>query len=394
MRFRGRSVFISVLCGVVVLFNSAIYCQVRGPWQIEVVETSQDKQAGSFSSLVIDRFGNFHLAYSNRAGTTLRYAFRSKTDKRWDKATIDTLGGSFETLAVDFHGWAHIAYNSPKLPGLHYAHWDGKQWQKFIVDAVKTNHQTSIQLDSQGYPRISYYCEEYTGRDRAKSLKYAYFDGKTWYVQTVDHRTGTGSWNSLALGQDDRPRISYSMATGFLAFAYMDQSQWQHSLVDLPDFKGKTLVDSPDSKGKRYMDSDSSLAIAADGEPHVAYINVTTRTINYAWREGAIWHQEVVDSLMSPGGDASHVSLKLDRSGRPHVVYYDSGRGVLRYATQDHEKDKSDSPPWHIETIDDGDAGRYASLCADDRDQLYVSYYSADGELRIAHRQFVDPVQN
>ncbi|SRR5208337_2410433 len=376
MRLSRLAVFVSFLCGIMFFLSSATYCQVRATWQIEVVDSSRGKAAGSFSSLAIDRFGNFHLVYSNLAGTTLQYAFRAKTEKRWDKTTIDALGGSFETLAVDSHGWAHIAYNSPKVAGLHYAEWDGKQWQKLLIDPVKTNHETSIQLDSQGYPRISYYREEYSDRRSAKSLKYAYFDGKTWYVQTVDHRSGTGSWNSLALDREGRPHISYSIATGFLGFAYLDQSGWEHTLADFQGYKGK-----------RYLDSDSSLVIGADGDPRIAYINGTARTINYAWREGTVWHQETVDSLVATGAAADQVSLKLDSKGRPHIVYYDSGLGTLKYATRDKKE-------WRTETIDDGNAGQYASLCLDENDRPYVSYYtSLDRELRIAHRQSSVPVQ-
>lgn len=369
--------------GVVLLLSSATACQVRGAWEVEVVDSGRGKDAGSFSALAIDRFGNFHLAYSNRAGTILRYAFRSKTGRRWDKTVIDTLGGSFESLAVDSRGWAHIAYNSPKLPGLHYAHWDGKQWQKVIVDSVKTNHQTSIQLDSQGYPHISYYREEYSDRHSAKSLKYAYFDGKTWYVQTVDHRPGTGSWNSLALDQKDRPQIAYSIATGFLGFAHLENSAWDHTLADVVD-----------SKGKKSVDSDSSLAMGADGQPQIAFVNVTARTINYAWREGTVWHQEVVDTLTTAGAEADRISLRTGRDGRPHIVYFDSGVGALKYATRNKDKKdgKADKEEWHRETVDDNDAGQYASLCLGENDQLYVSYYTADRELRIAHRQSGDPV--
>ncbi len=376
MRFSRFGVIGSLLCGIVFFLESAVYGQVSQPWQIEVVDSSRGQDAGAFSSLVIDRFGNFHLAYSNQSGTALRYAFRSKTEKRWAKTTVDAVGGSFETLAVDSHGWAHIAYNSPKSIGLHYALWDGKKWQKFLIDPAKTNRATSIQVDSRGYPRISYYREEYSDRQSAACLKYAYFDGKTWYTQTVDHRSGTGRWNSLVLDGNDRPYISYSIAASSLSFAYFGQSGWEHAIAG-----------SRNPKVKASGDSDSSLQIGAGGEPHVAYINGTDRSVNYAWREGEVWHQETIDSLASIGGEVGQVSLKLDKNGRPHVIYYDAGRGALKYATR---QDKE----WHTETVENGDVGLYASLCLDQDDQPYVSYYAAaDLELRIAHRQAADSVQ-
>ncbi len=376
MGFVRFKAFTSLLAALVFL-TPAAFCQTPGTWQTEAVDTGRHGEAIGFSSLVIDRLGNFHLAYSDRAGTVLRYAFRAKQEKRWDTTAVDTAGGSFDSLAVDSHGWAHIAYNSPKLTGLHYAFWDGKQWQKFVIDTERTNHDTSIQLDSQGYPRISYYREEYADRRNAKYLKYAYFDGKSWYIQTVDHRAGTGRWNSVALDRADHPYISYSITTtGSLELTYLDQSKWEHAVAD-----------PRTSKSKSFMDCDSSLAIAAGGEPYVAYVNATGRTINYAWREGAVWHRETVDSLVSTGSDADRVSLKLDRTGRPHVVYHDSGSGALKYATRDDQG-------WHTETIDSGDAGDFPSLSLDDNDQPYVAYYAAAArELRVAHRAPSDSVR-
>lgn len=356
------------LIAAVVLFAPA-YSQAQGNWRVEVV----DKIAGdgpTFSSLVVDRFGNLHLAYSSRGGNELRYAFRGTQDKRWNTATVDGEGGSFDALAVDSHGWSHIVYNSPRVPGLHYAAWDGKQWQKFLIDPSKTGHQTSIQLDSQDHARISYYREEYSDRNSARDLKYAYFDGKSWYIQTVDHRGGTGRWNSIALDRAGHPYISYSVTTpGNLGFAYLEEASWNLSLAD-----------PPASDSKKYLDGASSLAVDTRDEPHIAYIDARARSVNYAWRQGSVWHGESVDSLVSAGADSDQISLKLDRSGRPHVAYYDSGLGVLKYATRDETG-------WHIETIEKDNAGEYPSLVLDNDDQPYISYSApVNKEFRVAHQ--------
>lgn len=369
MGFMRLKAFVSFLIVVVLLAESA-HPQALATWQTEAVDLGRRDEARSFSSLIIDRFGNFHFAYSNRSGNILRYAFRSKQEKRWDTATVDPAGGRFESLAVDSHGLAHIAYNSANLLGLHYAFWDGKQWHRSLIDSARTDRETSIQLDSLGHPHISYFREEYADRRNAKYLKYAYFDGETWYIQTIDHRLGSGRWSSIALDRDDRPYVSYSVAaTSGLGFAYLTQSTWEH-----------TVADSHSAKDKTHLDTDSSLALGAGGKPHIAFVNAAARTINYAWQQGADWHQEVVESLVSTGADADRVSLKLDKGGRPRAVYYDSGSGSLKYATRDEQG-------WHTETIEIGDAGEYVSLCLDENDQPYVSYYAAtDRKLHIAHR--------
>lgn len=357
----------------VVVFLTAGYCQTPVKWQIEVVNTDG---GGEFSSLAIDHFGSFHLVYSNRAGSSLRYVYRPKAGKRWDTTVVDSAGGSFSSFAVDSHGWAHIAYNSPNSTGLHYAYWDGREWHKYIIDTERTSHETSIQLDSRGNPRISYYRDAYADRRNAEHLKYAYSDGHTWYTQTVDHRPGTGRWNSIALDATDRPYISYSLAEGSLGYALLDQSKWE-----------QTVAGSNSARSKKHLDFASSLVMDREGAPHLAFIDASARTVNYAWREGNEWREETLDFLEATGADSDRVSLKLDGEGRPHVAYNDSGSGALKYATRDKEG-------WHTEVIDRGEAGEYASLSLDDKDQPYVAYYAiTDKELRIAHRSSMESVE-
>ena len=41
------------------------------------------------------------------------------------------------------------------------------------------------------------------------NLKYAYYDGSTWHLETVDSSGDTGIRTSIALDSDDNPHISY-----------------------------------------------------------------------------------------------------------------------------------------------------------------------------------------
>jgi hypothetical protein len=71
----------------------------------------------------------------------------------------------------------------------------------------------------------------------------------------------------------------------------------------------------------------------------------------------------------------------MDQAGRPHVAYYDSGLGVLKYATRDKDG-------WHTVSVEADDAGEYASLALDENDQPYISFSApVERELRVAHPQ-------
>jgi hypothetical protein len=347
--------------------------QTRSTWQSEVVDKGQGAQVGTFSSLVIDQAGNFHIAYSNSVGTELRYAFRGHKDKQWYTMVVDRGAGSFDSLAVDSKGRPHISYNSPYLTGLHYASWDGKDWRKIIIDPERTNHYTSIQLDSQDRPRISYYREEYPDRRNALYLKYAYFDGKVWYIQTVDRRFGTGKWNSLALDRTDRPYIAYSIVgAGDLGLAYLEESKWKFGVAE-----------SRRSNGDNYVGYDNSIVLDSAGAPHVAYLDGTKRALKYAWRKDAGWSVETVDLLAAVPSEADRFSLKLDSHGQPHIAYYDAGSGALKYASRD-------AKGWHTEVVEDGNVGEFPSLSFAENDEPYISYYGVgNGQLWIAHHPVI-----
>lgn len=365
-----RFVFAICCCLLVGLLGSVADGQPPGDWHVETIDTGHGASVGTWNSLAIDRSGNLHLAYSNSKGNVLRYAYRAKQEERWYSMTVDVDAGSFASLAVDSHGRPHIAYNSPYETGLHYARWDGNQWVKLIIDSEHTDHFTSIQLDSLDRPRISYYRELDPNGHYALYLKYAYFDGKTWYIQTVDRRFGTGKYNSLGLDPLGRPYIAYSIVgAGDLGLAYSDGAKWSYGVVD-----------SRSENGNSYVGTENSLVVDSEGDPHIIYEDGTKQTIKYSWRKKGIWHTEVADQRFGREDASDRVSLKLDSHGQPHAAYYDPGLGALKYAVRDEKG-------WHAEVIDNrGNVGQYPSLYLDEHDTPYVAYHDeSEGQLRIAH---------
>jgi len=320
--------------------------------------------------MVIDNDGNFHIGYHDESRGAVRYAFRSKNELEWHTMQVDA-GGSALSLAVDSAGRPHFAYAGEYEHGLRYAHWDGTKWSKQTIDPERIAFWNSIQLSREGLPRISYYQRLWQDSTYALHLKYASFDGKAWFTETVDPESATGKFNSLALDSEGNPHISYSdVDRGDLRYVYWDGSQWHYS--------------APDSHraSDGWVGLANCIVIDPNNRAHIAYLDVDHRKVKYTHWTGKKWETEFVDQLIGRADNIDRISLKLDRDDRPHMVYYDSGLGMLKYAVRLDDG-------WHIERIDPSpQTGLHPSLSLDNGGRAFVSYYDmANGALRFAARR-------
>ena len=137
-------------------------------------------------------------------------------------------------------------------------------WAIECVDCPKYFEEMSdrsLRLDAAGYPHIAY------GSDH---LYYAWHDGATWHLETVDEAPGVGSYASLALDGGGYPHISYYDTTnGDLRYAYLDASGWHTQIVDSEGVVGRN----------------TSLALDGSGYPHIGYNNITDDDLMYAYRD-------------------------------------------------------------------------------------------------------------
>jgi hypothetical protein len=279
-------------------------------WVIEVVD-SQGDTGWVIHSLALDKAGHPHIGYGGHQYSKLRYAHWTGgtwliEDVGFDPSDWGYSGGSF---ALDANGYPHFAYcaQNPQLEiELRYAHWTGGEWSIEVVDSADCWYCTSMKLDANDHPHISYYDE---GHSR---LKYAHWTGSEWDVQVVDSNGSVGRPNSLALDTNGYPHISYYSWTN----SELKYAQWTGSSWDIQDV---------DSIGGEIYNISTALALDAGDRPHIGYVDDISNTVKYAYWAGNEWVIETLDT----GGDFG--SIMLDNAGNSHISYIDA-TGHLKYA--------------------------------------------------------------
>ncbi len=285
----------------------------------------------------------------------------------WQRTVVDSTGsvGRYASLALTSSGSPCISYfDSANDGALKYACQVGATWQSEIVDSGHVGWSTSLTMDAADYPHISYY--NYS----AGSVKYAYYDGTAWHTETVEGYGGRfGEFNDLALDAAGHPHIAYTKSgTNWqvLRYAYYDGSAWHKETVD--------------GLGDADVGSYVSLALDADGHPHLSYQDDTNLDLRYAYYDGSTWHTETVEA---EGNTGYHTSLALDAAGHPHISYTNNDYEV-RYAYYD-------GSTWHTEMVERvWIVAAYPSLALDGDDHPHIAYgwnlclYDCTGRLEYA----------
>jgi len=345
-------------------------------WQVETVDRSG---VGKFSSLRIDRYGNAHLAYISEDGSySLKYGFWDHALKRWFMMTISR-NASYCSLTLDSKQRPHISWadfgvvNGSKLQ---YAYWDGKLWNKQAIplDAETVGYYTSLVLDAENHPSISFY--EYNGppgTDFRVRMRNVTWNGTYWEARTVDGDNQSGKFNDMAIDADGQIHLVYANVNALTAgvrYARWNGQSWHVETIDGRDQNHGELVGY-------------SLCIGIDGNrPHVAYMNYSRPSLKYSVLNDGHWETEVVDDLAGVGYPDRN-SLVIDKSGNPYISYYDAGRGLLKLAHKERGK-------WTIEIVDSSRAGFTSSMAMDSR-TLWISYADeAGGGLKVARRALTE----
>lgn len=210
------------------------------------------------------------------------------------------------------------------------------EWRIETVDSTGLARWTSMAIDSNGYPHISYW-----------GLRYARWNGSAWEIDTPDPDALVGKWSSIAVDSGDNPHISY-YGSGHLKYARKDGDSWSVEEVDAgaPDIYSSIALDSKDN-------------------PHVSYFDGSNRDLKYSKWNGSAWEIEVVDSFGCVG---EYSSLALDSKDNPHISYFDNTNDSLKYA-------KWNGSGWSLEVVNLY-GGADTSIAVDSHDDPHISFYN------------------
>ncbi|MGD8566211.1 MAG: hypothetical protein PVF96_07690 [Candidatus Bathyarchaeota archaeon] len=348
--FRRTSVFALILiCFAAVTVTYVVEVKASPTtWIIETVDAALD--VGHYCSIALDSDDSPHISYHDYHWQNLKYATISliMPGPKWAITQIDAIQmvGEFTSLALDSNDRPHISYYDEGYDDLKYTRWTGSTWAIETVDASgDVGYYTSLALDSNDRPHISYL--DVINDD----LKYSRWTGSAWNIETVDSIGMLGYITSLAVDSNNHPHISYHDRTNSdLKYARWMGSAW--------------AIETVDSTGN--IGSYSSIVVDSTDNPHISYYDETNGDLKYAKWTGSTWNIEIVDSTGNVGLDNS---LALDSSSKPHISYRDYTNEDLKYA-------RWTGSAWSIETVDStGDVGSSSSLALDSEDRPHISYY-------------------
>ena len=267
------------------------------------------------------------------------------------------------SLRLDTAGHPHIAYGSDFL---YYAYHDGATWHVQTVDStpgVGLYAALALEPTAPYTPHISYY------NDINGDLRYARWTGSTWFSQTVDSAGDVGKHTSLVLDTSGNPHISYQDSSNSdLKYAVWTGSAWITQTVDNTEDVGEY----------------TSLALDGDDYPHISYYDADNQNLKYTFWTGTTWVSQTVDDAPWVG---QHSSLALADTApyTPHIAYHATHThndtwNDLKYATWT-------GSIWISQTVDGtSDVGKYPSLALDANDSPHISYYdSTSDRLKYAY---------
>ena len=322
----------------------------------------------------------------------------------WHTETVDgenSSVGKFTSLALDSNNNPHISYYDEDNKVIKYAFKDSLGWQvETIESGVSMYEHSSIIVDANGNPHISYstreyYVIEYTDVDKSE-LKYAYKDAAGWHIETVTSDEYIGGYTTLAFpslsfDKNHNPCISYQHYRCQWPCSRPGSNLLKYAYKDATGWHTETddaeffcgVYNTIVSDGRG-----TSLGFDSDNNPHIGFI---CHSIPSQYDEKYLKHGYKdssgwhVETIDSGRMIGISTSISIDSTDRPHISYH----AWDQYNEKNFLKYTCrDSSGWHIETIDrGGNVGCYNSIALDSRDMPHISYYDSEkNDLKYAYK--------
>jgi hypothetical protein len=331
-------------------------------WVYETIDPSPG--TGKYASLALDNNNRPHVSYYDTRYGALKYA--RKTGNAWETFTIDAPPGSLSA----FQNGENIDIDDGNLDSL------GKSLHSFYELFNPENYpqpDLTDQVDTDREVIVDMILDDYLVEDSDIVTNGDENSFISIEIQAAANTTGRGLYSSIAVNSAGIPFISYYDAgNGTLKF-----TRWNGTAWDI-----RTL----DSSGN--VGLFTSLGLDNSGQPHISYYDATLGNLKYIRWTGTTWSPPIV--VDNGGGSGRHVglfsSITLDPDKNPHISYYDSYYGNLKYA-------KLFNGSWLTYVIDNGsfiglplsDVGLHTSIAMDALRNVYISYYnSTTADLKLA----------
>lgn len=236
-----------------------------GDWITTTVAT----ETGQYCHLAVDSADNVHAVFENTFLDGCQYGFFDGV--AWTVEPITPLTGSIGghlDICVSPDGTPHISFlnNADMNLGYGYRTLQGWQLQMNVDDHWWAGENTSIALNSQGYPYIAYNETQYDD-----NLRLARWNGSSWNIEVLmGDPSWSGSFASLVIDDQDYPHVA-CVSAHYNRFFYFFESSigWHVS-------EGITCGEEP-----------ISLNLNSSNQPLIAYQDSQTWDYKFAGYTGS-----------------------------------------------------------------------------------------------------------
>ncbi len=289
--------------------------------------------------------------------------------------TVDSLDnrGQYSSIAIGTDGFPVISYYDSTSFDLIVAKCGNASCSSGNVTTTVDNtgdrgDYTSIAIGTDGFPVISYHNITNNALMVVKCGNASCTSGNTIY--TIDSGNNVGQYNSIAIGTDGFPVISYYDATA--------TSLKVVKLNNSSDYLTGKIVTTVDNNGVDRGDY-SSIAIGTDGLPVISYRNNTDSDLMVAKCTDSSCSAGTTISTVDSSNAGKYSSIAIGADGFPVIIYQESVANDLMVVKCGNASCSSgNATPSQIDFA--GNTGLYTSIAIGADGFPVISYnYFGDG---------------